>query len=181
MVFILRKEKSPSEAETTDHMPEEGSISLMFTAEETRPVKSGWEIKSGGHIYMFVLPSVAVILFPTDTITSRFSSPPQMKESTWFFCRCRASAHRSGHTRKFNSSVHPPSGAQTFQTAEFPALLPSGLNEKVEVLTRANNMLLWRSCDKRRPLHRLWTLQLRTPATFPPSALRLARKISYAR
>lgn len=75
VMFILRKERSPSEAEITDHMPEEGSISLMFTAEKTRPVESGWEIKSGGHIYMFVLPSVAVILFPTDTITSRFSFP----------------------------------------------------------------------------------------------------------
>lgn len=79
VMFILRKEKRPSEAEITDHMPEEGSISLMFTAEKTRPVESGWEIKSGGHIYMFALPSVAVILFPTDTITSRFSFPPQMK------------------------------------------------------------------------------------------------------
>lgn len=36
----------------SDHMPEEGSISLTFMAEKPRPFKSGWEIKSGGHIYM---------------------------------------------------------------------------------------------------------------------------------
>lgn len=118
--------------ETSDHTPVEGAISLRFLAEATRPVKSGWEIKSGGHIYMFVLPPVAVILFPTDTISSRFSSTPQMKGSTWLFCRCRASAHRRSHTRKFNSSVHPSSGRQTFPNAEFPAFLPSDLNEKVK-------------------------------------------------
>lgn len=130
-MFILRKGKEPKRSRDYRPHARRGQHFPDVYSRKDRPVKSGWEIKSGGHIYMFVLPSVAVILFPTDTITSRFSFPPQMKESTWFFCRCRASAHRSGHTRKFNPSVHPPSGAQTFPTAGFPAFLPSDLNEKV--------------------------------------------------
>lgn len=157
----------------------------MFQQTRERPgsVWVGNEMQSGGHIVVFVLPlRLAAILFPTDTISGPFSVTPQMKESTWFFCRCRASAHRSGRTRKFNSSVHHArSGARTFPPAEFPDLLPSDLDGKEKFSLGRNNMPLWRSCDKRPPLNSLWTCSCKGPRQ--PSRLPSAShaKIRFAR